>query len=274
MSQQPESKSACAGAGEGQGGSEGQGGIQIIHRVLDIIEILAHSEKPLGPTGIAQETGLNKSTVHRLLATLHLRGYVEKNEDGAYYLGAKFIELAGCYIDSLELIAEARPYLSQLTGDLNLTAHLGILDKTEVIYVERLDTLPTKRIDCQIGYRVPASCSSLGKCLLAGLSSDELEETYGDYAFVRYTSQTITSLSDLRRHLRQVRSQGWALDNCEYQEEHRCIAAPIYDYRGTVIAAISASGSTNRLTDQCVPTVSTAVKGYAARISRRLGYVG
>ena len=255
-------------------GESDQGGIQIINRVLDIIEVLAHSEKPLGPTGIAEEAGLNKSTVHRLLATLRLRGYVEKNDDGTYYLGAKFIELVGCYIDSLELIAEARPYLSELSNELNLTAHLGVLDKTEVIYVEKLDTLPTKRIDSQIGYRVPASCSSLGKCLLAGLSSDELADIFEGYSFTRYMENTITSLSALRQHLRQVRSQGWAMDDCEYQEEHRCVAAPIYDYRGSVIAAISASGFTSRLNDASVPLISAAVKRTAAKISRRLGYVG
>lgn len=249
-------------------------GIQIINRVLDIIEVLAQSDKPIGPTNIAEETGLNKSTVHRLLATLHMRGYVEKNDDGTYYLGAKFIELVGCYVDNLELIAEARPYLGELSNDLNLTVHLGVLDKTEVIYVEKLDSLPTKRLDSQIGYRVPAICSSLGKCLLAGLSSEELTELFTGYSFTKYTANTITSLPELRQRLREVRFQGWAMDNCEYQMDHRCIAAPIYDYRGAMVAAISASGNTSRLPEERIQEVSGQVKRCAAKVSRRLGYSG
>ena len=249
-------------------------GIQIINRVLDIIEVLAQTDKPIGPTSIAEQTGLNKSTVHRLLATLHMRGYVEKNEDGTYYLGAKFIELVGCYIDNLELITEARPYLGELSSSLNLTVHLGVLDKTEVVYVEKLDSLPTKSLDAQIGYRVPAVCSSLGKCLLAGLSSEEVTSLFEEYHFTKYTVNTITSLPQLMQCLREARYQGWAMDNCEYQMDHRCVAAPIYDYRGMVIAAISASGNIGRFPESRILEVSEQVKRCAARISRRLGYSG
>ena len=198
---------------------------------------------------------------------------MERTPEGAYHLGPRLISLVGCYLNSLELIAEARPYLSQLTRELNLTAHLGVLDQTQVVYVEKLDSLPTGQLDDQIGFRVPAHCSSLGKCLLAALSGGELGEIMEHIRWERYTSRTLCAPAELQRCLRQVRSQGWAMDDREYNPDHRCIAAPIYDYRGEVIAAISASGSLVRLPDDFCPQVVRAVQQAAATLSRRLGYV-
>ncbi|MEG1662005.1 MAG: IclR family transcriptional regulator C-terminal domain-containing protein, partial [Clostridiales bacterium] len=121
------------------------------------------------------------------------------------------------------------------------------------------DALPSKRLDSQIGYRVPAYCSSLGKCLLAALSADELAEIFTTADLIKYTVNTISTLAELKQHLRLVRSQGWAMDDQEFELGHRCIAAPVYDYRGEVIAAISVSGSLERLTDAVSPKIRAAV---------------
>lgn len=248
--------------------------VQAIDRALDIIEQLSESSKPMGPTKIAENTGLNKSTVHRLLATLLRRNYVEKNEeDGTYTLGPKLIEVVSSHIGSLELQTEARPYLSALAMDLNLTVHLGIQDGAEVIYIEKLDTIPTKQLYSQIGYRVPAYCSSLGKCLLASLSGDDLEEVMVSCRFERFTKNTIPNMEELKKQLRQVRSQGWAMDNQEYVADHLCVGAPVYDYRGEIIAAVSASGTTANITRENLPVVIREVKRTASRISKRLGYL-
>ncbi len=246
--------------------------VQLVERILDILEELCSTNHPVGPTELAQKLNLNKSTVYRLLNALVLRNYATKNQNGTYSLGCRLAELMSSHISSLELIAEARPYLSQLTTDLNLTAHLGILDKDKVIYVEKLDAIPTGPLSPQIGVRVPAFCSSLGKCLLAGLSGDELSEALEQCQFTQYTRNTITNRQEFRRQLRQVRKQGWAMDNCEYNVDHRCIGAPIYDYRGDMIAAISASGTLVRLPDEFIPAVVDAVKKAAGKLSQRLGY--
>ena len=248
--------------------------MQLVDRVLSILEELCVSKDPLGPTRLSEKLGLSKSTVYRLLNALTSRGYAEKTDDGTYRLGCRLLELMGTHINSLELIAEARPYLSSITADLNLTAHLGILDRDEVIYIEKLDAVPTGYLSQQIGFRVPAFCSSLGKCLLAGLSGQELTEALERCRFSAYTKNTIPNRQELSRHLRQVRMQGWAMDNCEYAEDRRCVAAPIYDYRGDVIAAISASGTIVRLPDDRIPKVVITVKQAAECISQRLGYFG
>lgn len=247
--------------------------IRSVDRALDIIEVLSESGAKLGPTKLAELTGMDKSTVYRLLTTLKSRGYVDKDRSsGTYSLGPTLVTLVSRYLGSLELQTESRPFLSELATDLGLTTHLGLLDGNEVIYVEKLDYVPAPQLYSQIGNRVPAYCSSLGKCLLSCLSGEKLVETMTSCNFKRYTSKTISNVRALREHLRKVRAQGWAIDDEEWQPGHICIGAPIYDYRGEIIAAVSASGSKSMIPDSRVPTVVETVKNTARGISRRMGY--
>ena len=247
--------------------------VQVVERVLDILEYLSAERSARGPTDIAAATDLNKTTVYRLLSSLHKRGYVEKNEtSGTYRVGVKLVEIASNHINNLELQTEARPYLYEMQSELGLTVHLGILDRHEVVYVEKMDINPNLRRYAQIGVRVPAQCSSLGKCLLSGLSSDELTHAMRGCTFPKYTDRTITGLRELKTYLREVRQQGWAIDDEEHTPGQRCIGAPIYDYRGDIIAAISASGPTSLLTDERIPDTVRSVTKTAAEISRRLCY--
>lgn len=248
--------------------------VQVINRALDIIEQLSQSSRPMGSTEIALSTGLSKSTVSRLLFTLGARGYVKKDKtDGKYAIGTTLIALVSCYIGSLELQTEARPYLSSLASDLNLTTHLGILDGGEVIYIEKLDHFPTKQLYSQIGYRVPAYCSSLGKCLLSKYSGEDLEHIMGGGNFRIYTQNTLPNIDALKEQLRQIRNQGWAMDNQEYETGHICVGAPIYDYRGEIIAAVSASGTSSVITPEYLPVVVETVMQAAKAISKCMGYL-
>ena len=158
--------------------------------------------------------------------------------------------------------------------DLHLTAHMGILDGCDVVYLEKMDIYPNTRLYTQVGFRSPAYCSSMGKCLLSCLFGDDLEEALYGCDFKRYTPNTITDIREFKRYLRVVRRQGWAMDNEEYQLGHRCVGAPVYDYRGTPVAAISASGSITQLSDRNLEAVIQEVKSAAASLSRRMGYVG
>lgn len=247
--------------------------VQVIHRVFDILEYLSLAQGRRGPTEIAEAVGLSKSTVHRLLSSMCERGYVEKkNEEGTYGIGAKLVEVVSSHINNLELQTESRPILNELHDSLGLVIHLGILDRHEVVYVEKMDIEPNLRRYAQIGLRVPAQCSSLGKCLLACLSGEEMEFMMAQCRFEAYTPRAITSLADLKSHLRKVRLQGWAMDDEEYMTGHRCIGAPVYDYRGETIAAVSASGPVALLTDERIDDVIEQVKRAAKLISRRLCY--
>lgn len=246
--------------------------VQVIDRAFTIIEYLSQAEGPKGPTDIASATGIHKSTVHRLLASMSRGGYIEKTAAGTYHIGVKLVEIVSSHINNLELQTEARPLLHELQSELGLVVHLGILDGSDVVYVEKMDINRNLRVYAQIGMRVPAFCSSLGKVLLSRLSGDELDYLFYRHKLERYTPNTITSLSKLKEHLREARRLGWAKDNEEYIIGNRCVAAPIFDYRGEIIAAVSASGPVSLLTDERVPSIAEKVKKTAAQISTRLCY--
>jgi len=247
--------------------------VQSVDRVLDIIEVLSTEQDGLGVTTIANKVGLHKSTAHRLLTTLANRGYVAKTGEGNYKIGLKLIEAVSCYINSLELQTEARPYLMQLTGELGLTSHLGILDRDMVVYIEKMDVVSSIRMYSQIGLRMHSYCSSLGKCLLSNYSKEELNGIMKDCSFIKFTNNTIGSMEELHKEINKVRKQGWAMDNEEYEIGHRCIGAPIYDYKGDIIAAISASGPKNLIKDDRIQDVANAVKKAAIELSRSMGYI-
>lgn len=250
------------------------GNIQVVHKLFDILELLAESSKPMGPTEIANSTGLSRSSVHRLLQTMHQRGYVDKiSPEGSYAVGLKLIEVVSYYINGLELQTEARPYIQELSETLNLTIYLGILEGNEVVYIDKRDIFSNMRLYLQIGHRVPAYCSSLGKCLLSRLSGEELEETMGTGSFQKFTERTITNLRDLKEQLRMVRTKGWAMDDREFTEDNCCIGAPIFDYRGAIIAAVSASASPAVLTTDKISYVAEKVRNTGMAISKRLGYI-
>lgn len=247
--------------------------VRVVDRVFDILEVLSASKSSMSLSEIAKATEMSKSTVHRLLSSMCSRQYIEKNPDSTYSIGYKMVETVSMHINNLELLTEAKPYLSDLIRDLDLTAHLGILEGCDVIYLEKMDVYPNKRLYTQVGYRSPAYCSSIGKCLLSCLSGEELEDALYLCDFKKYTPNTITEIKEFKKILKVVRRQGWAMDNEEYQLGHRCVGAPIFDYRGSPVAALSASGSTLQLSDERLDMVIKEVKQAAANLSRRMGYV-
>lgn len=252
--------------------SRGSGAVQSLERALDIIEVLVTRPEGAGVSRIAEITDINKSTVHRLLATLLERGYVAQLPGGDYKVGLKLIEAASCYLNGLELQTEARPYISKITHELGLTAHLGILEGDKVVYIEKMDVVSNIQMYNQIGVRVPAYCSSLGKCLLSRYSGEELDEIMDESKLRKMTEHTITTMEDFHEEMKTVRSRGWAIDNEESEYDHRCIGAPIYDYRGDIIASISASGSNTAVPEDRIEEIADYLKKIALEISEDLGY--
>ena len=247
--------------------------VRVLGRAFDILEALSRENAPMTLSEISETVGLSKSTVHRILTAMLDRSFVAKTDAGSYTIGFKIIELASTHINNLELLTEAAPFLDKITRELDLTAHLGILDGPDVVYLEKLDGHPNSQMYTRVGHRSPGFCSSIGKCLMAGMSSEELGEVLDLCDFKRYTKNTITDRRELIRHLRQVRLQGWAMDDEEFEEGHRCIGATIYDYRGMPVAAISASGSAGVLTDEMLDKTIERVKLWASQLSRQIGYI-
>ena len=169
-------------------------GVQSIERALDIIEAVAANKNSAVLTKIAEKVGLHKSTAYRIISTLMHRSYLKKNADGTYKIGLKLIEAVSYYIDSLELQTEVRPYIAQITAKFGLTSHLGILEGDKVVYIEKMDIFSNIKLYSQIGLRMHAYCSSLGKCLLANFSNTQLRSIMGRTEFTRFTPNTITTI--------------------------------------------------------------------------------
>lgn len=256
-----------------QRGKMSEKSVQVIDRALDILELLSAEKEGLGVTEIGNRLGLHKSTVHRILASMAERGYIEKNQiNGNYKIGFKLVELSSIYLSHVELKTEARPYLWELASRLNMTTHLAILDGIDAIYIEKVDIASSIRLYSQIGRRIPVYCSALGKSLLSGLTDKDLTIVLSKCVLKKYTANTIVDLDELIKQIKRVRLQGWSIDDEEHDEGIRCVASPIFDYRGKVIAALSISGTVAVLPREKDEEMGELISSTALKISRRLGY--
>ncbi len=248
--------------------------VQTIDRTLDIIELLATAKEGLGVTEIGHNIGLHKSTVHRLLTALLNRGYIEKDlKNYTYKIGLKFIEISGLFLKKLELKTEALPFMRRLAEIFGQPVHLAILEGTDVVYIEKVELVNSIRMYSQIGRRVPAHCSAIGKILLAGLNAEHLREVLENIKFEKFTPNTIVSKEELQLEIELVKKKGWAVDNEEHEPNIRCIAAPIIDYTGKIIAAVSVSGESHIINLESDLEIPGHVIETAANISKRMGYI-
>ena len=246
--------------------------VQSIERVFDILELLSHEPKGLNLTSIGTNLGLHKSTVHRLLMVLKKRGYMEKEEESARYrLGPGFVELASLLLNSIELKTEAEPSLRRLSQITGQTVFLATLQDREAVYLDKVEQFNSIRKYSVIGQRRPLYCTSLGKALIMDRSKEELKELFKDTPFQKYMPNTIGTLPALLKELETCRKRGWASDDEEFEPETRCLSAPIRDYRGGVVAAVSAVWNTFN-TAITFDTIKPHVLEAAQEISRRLGY--
>ncbi|MFQ5848584.1 MAG: IclR family transcriptional regulator [Candidatus Methylomirabilales bacterium] len=248
--------------------------VQSVDRALDILEAFNYEEEELGVTELSQKLGLHKNNVFRLLATLECRGYIEQDKrTGNYRLGMKTFEVANIFLHHLGLRRQARPILEELVNGCDETAYLAILDGPEVVYVLMHETSQTVRIVPRLGHRLPAYCTASGKIQLAYESRDHLAQIFEGHVLQRHTGNTIDNLDKLVNHLKEVARLGYAVDNEEWEEGVRCIAAPVRDYSRRVVAGVGLSGPVSRFTmERIEKELVPLVKEAASKISQRLGY--
>ncbi len=230
--------------------SEGPYQLQSLARAVAVLEMLGESEVPLSLAEICQRMEIHKSTAHRSLMVLERITLIERTQDNRFRLGLKLYELGNRAVEQIDLRARIRPYFWKLSAQLGETVHLGVLQKTSVVYLDKAE--PNRRIcmSSKMGSSNPVYCTSLGKAILAFLPPDSAEEIIGQIRFVRYTPKTITTKEDLQKSLERVRRRGFAVDDEEIEMGVRCIGAPIFDENRMPIAALSMSGPTARVRPQ------------------------
>lgn len=248
--------------------------VQSLDRAFDILELLAEEQQPLSLSKICTAVGLHKTTTHRILDSLKERGYVEKDENTAYYrLGLGFIEISSLYLNKIELKTEADPYLQLLSQELGRTVYLAIMQDYEVAYIGKFEQFNSLRKYSIIGRRKPVYSTSLGKSLLFDKNDEEIREILQKVEMTQYTETTITDPEEFIKEIDESRHRGYSRDNSEMIVGEQCVGAPIYDYRNHVIAAISVAWNGD-FTPFDGEKVAALVQETAAQISRRLGYLG
>ncbi len=247
--------------------------IQSVAHALDVLEEFKGDAIELGVTELSKKLKLHKNNIFRLLATLEARGYIEQNKSTENYrLGLKSLELGQTFIRQMGLLRQARPTLEELAARANETSYLAIMRSQDVIYLDVVEANQTVRVASRVGLRLPPFCTAVGKVLIASDSEEELRKKLPEHLEKR-TDKTITDSKALIEHLKKVHKQGFALDDEEYEEGVRCIAAPVRDYTGNVVAAISISGPAMRMTDKkIVDDLVMAVREGGEEVSRRLGF--
>jgi IclR family KDG regulon transcriptional repressor len=247
--------------------------VQSLDRTFNILEILSQEQNGLSLTEIATRINLPRSTVFRLLASLRSRGYIEKLEKNNYYrLGLSFIELCSLYLNNLELKTEAAPFVQHLSARTGCTAFLAIRQEAFVVYIDKAEQYNSIRKYSIIGQRRPLYCTSLGKALLLGLAEREIHDLLDGIPFQKAGPKTHESLESLLKDLEVCRLRGWTMDDEEAEPGIRCLAAPIRDYRGQVIAAVSASFRIADVAEARYGEISAQVQETALGVSQRMGY--
>lgn len=246
---------------------------QSVTRAFAVLEYLANADGPKDLFLISQDLEMNKSTTFRFLSTLVAQGYVRQEaETGRYYLGSRVTWLATKFLEKLEVRKVARPILETLAHDTGETIHLAILDGDTVVYIDKIDGQQSVRMASRVGYRMPIHSTSLGKCLLAACPESAWVEYVERVGLKPRTPNTFVQPEAFYQELRRVHTQNYAIDNVENEEGIRCIAAPICDHTGGVVAAMSISGWTLTMTVKRVQALVPRIQETVTAISRQLGH--
>lgn len=247
--------------------------IQVLDRSLGILDALAEVNESLGPAELVRRLSLHKSTIHRLLAVLEQHGFVRKDpKEGKYSLGMKLFELGSRAVEGLDLRGRSEPILRRLVEVTRETAHVCILDGTDMVSVANVQGPWAMRSPSTVGRRTPVYCTSVGKAVIAFLPNAALDDLVERLTFTPHTRRTITTPAALRAELVRVRERGFAIDDEEIEKGLRCVGAPIRDHTGCAVAAISIAGPAFRLVDQRLPGIARAVTSAARGLSREMGY--
>ena len=244
-----------------------------VANAIRLAKAFSEQDSEMGISALAARLGLAKSTVHRLATTLVEYDILEQNrESGKYRLGLALFELGTLVRRKMDAASESQAQIHALADSSGETVQLAILDHLSVLYIRIRESRQAVRMSSGLGSRAPAHCTSVGKALLA-YQPPEIVQQVIDNGLKRYTVNTITERAALLEELASIRSRGYAIDDEEIEVGLRCIAAPIRDHSGQVVAAISVAAPVQRMSKKNVQTTVPSVVAAAEAISRRMGYI-
>lgn len=251
--------------------------VPAVTRALDVLELFLEGDGTLSAPDITRKLQLPRTTVHELVTTLAARSYLVSLPDqpGRYRLGVRAYQLGSRYAEQLDLAAEGQQVAREVAETCDETVHVAILEDLDVIYIAKVDSTHAVRMVSAAGRRLPAHCTSVGKMLLASLPPEELAlrmEEEGE--LVAMTHQSITDPDALHAALADIRARGIATEHRESNPDVSCVAAPVHDSTGRVVAALSISVPMIRWTETREPELAALAAKGAADLSSRLGHRG
>jgi DNA-binding IclR family transcriptional regulator len=250
--------------------------VPAVSRAIDILELFFERETFSAPE-ITERLKLPRTTVHELVSTLVSRSYLAPiaAQPTRYRLGVRLFQLGGQFAEHVDLTREGQLAAQRVAAECDETVHVAVLDGADVYYVAKVDSTHPVRMVSAVGRRLPAHCTAVGKVLLAGLGDGELAARFPPRgALPAMTPRSITSLPRLREHLATVRRAGLAYDDCESNDAVHCVAAPVRDHTGAVVAAMSISVPLLRWTGERKRRWSDLVRRGADTLSESLGHRG
>ncbi len=249
---------------------ESKNSIQVIERMMKLLGVLAHYHDPVSLKLLAGEAGLHPSTAHRILAAMAASGFVERTEPGAYRLGIRLLELGNIVKSRINIREAALPFMEKLHARIGESVNLGVRHDDEIIYVERTSSgRSSVRVVHLVGARAPLHVTAVGKLFLVADGPDKVRDYAKRTGLPGFTPTSLITLPALEKELERVRRHGVAFDNEEIELGLRCIAAPVRDDSGELVAGLSVSAPADRYNPDWAPLV----KGVADEISHAIGYV-
>jgi len=255
--------------------TEGGSLVQSVERALSILTCFSDSEPQLRVSDLSRRLGLAQSTVSRLITTMEKLGFIERDPlTGLVRPGLQLVTLAGVALNQMDVQRQAQAELQAVATELGLAANLAILRGDQIFYLATAEGPKAPKLFTMIGKRNPVHCTAIGKALVANLPEPEREALLGRITYPAFTPHTAASPDQLRPMLDRVRATGYATEREELALGRACIAAPIRDASGAVVAAASISGPLSALAlDEREPELVSRVIEMTDRISRKLGWI-
>src|ERR1700726_3925130 len=242
-----------------------------LDRAVAVLEMLGESDTALSLAEVCHKLNLHKSTAHRSLMVLERSALIERTPENRYRLGLKLYELGNRAVEQVDLRTRVHPYFRRLAAHVGETVHLSVLQKTSIVYLDKVE--PNRRVcvSSKTGTSNPVYCTSMGKAMLAFQPEEMIEEIVAKIRFTPYTPKTLCSREKLLEYLKIVRRRGYAIDDQEIELGVRCVGAPVLNEDHWAIAAVSVSGPSSRITAQRVPAIAERLLICCREISASLG---
>ena len=244
-----------------------------VQRAVRLIRHIAEGNPVLNMSEAAKALKINRTTLIRLLHTLEVEGFVERRPSGGgFQIGLNLLEVGARALFSQDLVQVAVPVLTRLAETLQLSAHLGVLDGTDVLYLVRRTPNTPLASNIRAGSRLPAHATTMGRMLLAHMTPVEIEAIYTGKVLTRFSDHTATTLGALRARVEKDRAAGIAWSEAHFEPGISSAAVAVFDFAGSALGAINLSGPMAAFAQARQEAIGSALRAAGAEISRRLGW--